>query len=1236
MWHIYSIGDAEFLTSVLTAVAMVTGSADFSSMVKMCLGLGALLTVMQGLAAGGMTIPVGRIFLSWLVYALAFGSTTMVSITNVYDGTVRTVNSVPVGIAAFGSAISRIGFSTTELMETAFSSPAMTEHGYGSSLETLKRVRIHGLTQFGLGAANSPVAGSDMMQSWVNYIKECTVAGVQTKNISTETLRRSADFMQALKFDNIVKGTQVLVGGAPQNVTCAQGHELLAAFTLASFLPAYETILTSILNLPASTTALPAIGNALSALGVTNVTAQQFVISSVLLPIYDEAMTQEYTETFRAAYATMVQDAVRARNAQWMGQQSMFDTYVRPMVTFLEAFVFAVSPILAGIIALGSFGFNVAGRYLGMLFWIQLWTPVLAIINLFLHHVVTGRFSAISAAGNPLSSMAGFVDADSVLIHWLSVGGFLAASAPALALFLVGGSIHALTQLSSRMAASENLTPEVVAPRTIARPFGRMDIAPQTTLNPTSGMHRTGSEAVLPSFSYRRENTASVESTRGEQQLAMSAFRSALGQVFTSSAQEGREGREGQLFNTSERASQSEAYRVAENRLGSVARSISQEYGVSYGQALQLAAGYSFGGGERGLRGVNVGFNGTSTAQLSESQVQKLSSDLSSRIGEDRQLSADLTRAAARDLTSSTGESWLNQEMFSEQQSVSRAAERAVQATDRFGEAQRMSLSTATAMNVPAQAAVQAVMRSPAVRQRLSEATTQAGLGAVAQRFANLPGMAEHFGGSQGAMVYAQLRALQGDTNLEQNPPTTLQRQMRDRAFGEILGQAVGSSWESPIGAGRNQGRFGNSVGSPDLPLPHGAAGVTDRGARLRAGVNDNFGEGRGRGPDIPDQHQENIALTRSLGAAMAAPTAEQIRQRESTAARAIADPGLRADVLRQWGAETFGGIWATLRAAADGASFEPQVNEHREWGKQHGLTEAQAQFYGLRGAPAMSETGEAAERWLAQRLPGYNDAYFRRLDASEVAVREEARSMGMDPDAVVGVLRHAAQSTRAGAVGDLQSVAGMNARRSESGAPGPLRDALTGSTSPRPAAPDVGRGFLLHEEMGPGSGRLHWPEGNSGVTIGPGYDMGSRSASEIREDLRSVGVSPAVAQQISAAAGLQGPAAQAFVEQNRFVTRLSRDQESMLFDRVRPVYERTVDNAVGVPVNGNERAALVSLAYNLGPAGFQRSPVVERLNAGDRDGAAQAFLEHSNPERRMREAALFRRLPEGPAVASR
>ncbi|MAW80325.1 MAG: muraminidase [Parvularcula sp.] len=101
-------------------------------------------------------------------------------------------------------------------------------------------------------------------------------------------------------------------------------------------------------------------------------------------------------------------------------------------------------------------------------------------------------------------------------------------------------------------------------------------------------------------------------------------------------------------------------------------------------------------------------------------------------------------------------------------------------------------------------------------------------------------------------------------------------------------------------------------------------------------------------------------------------------------------------------------------------------------------------------------------------------------------------------------------------------------------------------------------------------------------------------------------------------------------------MTITEQEAEQLLREDVR-ASEDTVRRLVTVPVNENQFSAMVSLAYNLGESGFSRTTVLERINAGDYDGAADGFLIHNRvrvngelqsvpylTERRQKERDLF------------
>jgi GH24 family phage-related lysozyme (muramidase) len=150
---------------------------------------------------------------------------------------------------------------------------------------------------------------------------------------------------------------------------------------------------------------------------------------------------------------------------------------------------------------------------------------------------------------------------------------------------------------------------------------------------------------------------------------------------------------------------------------------------------------------------------------------------------------------------------------------------------------------------------------------------------------------------------------------------------------------------------------------------------------------------------------------------------------------------------------------------------------------------------------------------------------------------------------------------------------------------------------------------FLYNREAQAGvSNKPHWPGGSSGVTLGPGYDLGHRTAAQIVSDLTNVGVSSSAAEVLSKAAGLTGTAAQTFAQANSNAVNLTQAQQETLLNLALPPYQQDVRTYVTVQVNQNQFDAMVSLDYNIGGGNFKNSSVVTNLNKGDVAAAAESF----------------------------
>lgn len=74
-------------------------------------------------------------------------------------------------------------------------------------------------------------------------------------------------------------------------------------------------------------------------------------------------------------------------------------------------------------------------------------------------------------------------------------------------------------------------------------------------------------------------------------------------------------------------------------------------------------------------------------------------------------------------------------------------------------------------------------------------------------------------------------------------------------------------------------------------------------------------------------------------------------------------------------------------------------------------------------------------------------------------------------------------------------------------------------------------------------------------------------------------------------------------------VMQITQAESDAFFDRDTAAARNAVANKVSVPLSDNQRAALVSLVFNIGAGGFAGSTLLKLLNAGNYTGAADQFL---------------------------
>jgi hypothetical protein len=546
VWDIYSIGDSAYLQQILNAVAMLTGSGDFMVMVKIGFMVGMLVIVFQAIVEGGQGISFQNALIGWVLFSLLYGPTATVNINDVYNGQVRSVANVPYGVAAAGSMISTIGYRLTQLFEQTFSTPTMTSNGFASALQILAKVRQANLDGLSLGQVNSPNPGDDIYRSWENYVKDCTLVGVDLNQLSLQSIYSQPVPTLALKFDSDNFGTQIHVNGAVTSPTCTEAWPtLVQATNTPQFWDGLDSLMmtrldpnNNIITSAVQTESL--IDSALTQLNLSSLGARQYMIATVLLPALEDAIVGKSLSEQAFTHAVMARDAVEKRNSIWTAEQSLFFSIVRPLLTFLEGFVYAITPLMAFLIGIGAFGIAVAGKYFLTLIWIQLWMPTLAIINLYINMTASNQLAGLAVAQSmPIPSFGGIYELDKALQNYLATGAMLSAAVPAISLMLVYGGSVAAVNLARRVEGRAHIDPTVATPSTVANAPVLANAAMYTS-DMAGGMVKSGAERMLPTLNLgdNRQIALSTALASGSTyQKVMSHAQSVGSQVMASTAE---------------------------------------------------------------------------------------------------------------------------------------------------------------------------------------------------------------------------------------------------------------------------------------------------------------------------------------------------------------------------------------------------------------------------------------------------------------------------------------------------------------------------------------------------------------------------------------------------------------------------------------------------------------------------------------------------------------------------
>lgn len=610
---IYTSGSVEFLEIMLNSTAMITGSGTTEDLAKIGALIGLLIIAFQAIFSNQ---PIGfqKPLLLVVLYALFYGPTTTVIIEDTVSNQARVVDNIPLGPAAIGSIISTISHGIAKTSEQAHSLPGMTEHGLFNSLYTLTTVRavlnnptsLDSYNNFRSGAGVSlPKTFREHMIYCVGNPTSLDESGINERkrasNASTGSYLGAIETTRHAQHTRVFNGVN---GSDPEILTCAQSYQ----FLVSSFRDALPDMMDEVLvrgfntelkqnRIMSGTQLRVSLDDAIQSLALTNKSAQEYAITSVVISEFEKGRADAIEHWHGARASVALRDALNQQELQWAGKGDVFKHYMRPMISFFEGLLYGITPFMAFALLLGGTGISILGKYLMLPLTVGMWMPLLSIVNAFTLWYAGAQIEPILDAYDPTSTgfaIQQMADLDQAISKALGVGGLLASSVPALALFIVSGSAYVANSVMSNITSGEKFRSEDITPRVQESAPSLSNVSMFTGSQTTSGAGLTGARERAVSFSGQDAAESSIRSAENFQKESMSSLQESM-DTTTAMAMNTTEGRQlvsslGNQLSSSLDLSSSSAFNEANSTLRQAGYSEDQvaagvfEAGVSGGK----------------------------------------------------------------------------------------------------------------------------------------------------------------------------------------------------------------------------------------------------------------------------------------------------------------------------------------------------------------------------------------------------------------------------------------------------------------------------------------------------------------------------------------------------------------------------------------------------------------------------------------------------------------------------
>ena len=447
--EVFTYGNSDFLIKIFTAVRDLMGSGSFTTLTRISILLGFLVLFYQLFFSMNVTqiflgIVRQYVFVIVMFYVLLVPKADVViydQIKNVSAG----VNNVPYGVALFAHIFTSTEKGLTTLFENSFSLPndmRFNKTGFAFSVMLLDSFK------------NATPTDPYFKRTLNDYIKDCFFTSVLwgEKDLNTVIYSNNiwGEMTSTTHSQNSYTKTYSSTVPSGQATTCSIAYGVLdgqfGTATTASYAALQSYLQADVVS------ATPTVLQNLLNVGTDATTAMKHAIGvNMISSAMAETATMTGVSADAVAYAAALSQ--QQQRSAWATGGEMAKKYMPIIRQILEAFIYGMFPVLF-LMMLTPLGGKTLHMYFIMLFWLMLWSPLYAILNL----IVNVRAATVLSSSQNYFAMGTMPLIYESTNDLVAMAGYMAWAVPMIAFAIAKGSDSALVHLASSIQGSTNLT----------------------------------------------------------------------------------------------------------------------------------------------------------------------------------------------------------------------------------------------------------------------------------------------------------------------------------------------------------------------------------------------------------------------------------------------------------------------------------------------------------------------------------------------------------------------------------------------------------------------------------------------------------------------------------------------------------------------------------------------------------------------------------------------------------